>query len=77
MKKIVIAMMSLVFAASIALAADEPVKVEQKTENKGETTKIQNRERVREHREKKEMRKEMKQTRKEARENKKEAKAGK
>jgi Ni/Co efflux regulator RcnB len=77
MKKLVSALMSLAFAASMALAAEEPVKVEQQTENKGDTTRIQNRERVKEHREKKEMRKEMNQTRKEARENKKEMKAGK
>ena len=76
MKKLVVVLLAIVFAASMAFAAEEPVKVEQKTENKGETTKIQNRERVREHKEKKEMRKEMKQTRKEARENKKEARTG-
>ncbi len=77
MKKIVIGLMSVMFAASMALAAEEPVKLEQKIENKGEATKIQNRERVKEHREKKEMRKEMKQTKKEARENKKQMKTGK
>lgn len=77
MKKLFAVLLSMVFVSGLAFAAEEAVKVEQKTENKAENAKIRNRERVQLNKESKEMKREMKQTRKEARERNREAKSTK
>jgi predicted Holliday junction resolvase-like endonuclease len=77
MKKLLTSMFVLMLAVSFGFADDQAVQVEQKTENRGTSTQLKNRERVREHRERKEMRKEMKQARKETKEQRRDARSGK
>ncbi|MBN1532893.1 MAG: hypothetical protein JXA20_09540 [Spirochaetes bacterium] len=75
MKKLILLVLIPLFAVSLAFSED-PVSVEQKTENKASSSQLKNRIRTREHRQKNEVRKEMRQNRKQVRENRKGPKAG-
>jgi len=77
MKKSFILALAAIFCSTFLYAADEGVKVTEDTKNKGEVTKVQNKEQTKKAKAKKEMKKEMKQEKKQAREEKKEMKGGK
>lgn len=84
MKKVMLMVVALVFGASMVFAQDAGVNVEQKTENKGQETKIKNQEETKlkkgtkeqKKEQKKEMKKSQKKERKEIKEAQKEAQKG-